>query len=127
MFKFFQSLVQRAIVATQNPQNRWIGLFILSGCLLRLIWAEDMKWKADEIWMYETASGVVAGQIPWPYLIILYPFIHIWIAALLRERSRLLIAICGAQLFLSVVFLVFIHIHGGCVDGNYGVVYRLNL
>jgi hypothetical protein len=68
MRKFFPSLGQRAIVAARNPQNRWIGFFILCGCLLRLVWAADMKWKADEVWMYETARGVVMGQIPWPWL-----------------------------------------------------------
>ncbi|MBE9033038.1 hypothetical protein IQ266_25200 [filamentous cyanobacterium LEGE 11480] len=62
------SLLHRLRRAFRDPQNRWIALFILLGCGLRLIWAEDMKWKADEIWMYTTASGVIEGRIAWPWL-----------------------------------------------------------
>ena len=35
--------------SVQNPETCWIILFIVFGCLLRLLWAEDMKWKEDEI------------------------------------------------------------------------------
>lgn len=35
------------------------------GCLLRLIWAEDMVWQADEIWMFEQARAIWHGQT-WP-------------------------------------------------------------
>ena len=52
----------------QNPETRWIILFIVFGCLLRLLWAEDMKWKEDEIWMYQTARSVLEGRSPWPWL-----------------------------------------------------------
>ena len=54
--------------SVQNPETRWIILFIVLGCLLRLVWAEDMKWKEDEIWMYQTARSVVQGRMPWPWL-----------------------------------------------------------
>ena len=54
--------------SVQNPETRWIILFIVLGCLLRLVWAEDMKWKEDEIWMYRTARAVVEGRTPWPWL-----------------------------------------------------------
>ena len=47
--------------SVQNPETCWIILFIVFGCLLRLLWAEDMKWKEDEIWMYRTARSVVKG------------------------------------------------------------------
>lgn len=30
-------------------------LVVLTGCLLRLIWVEDMEWKYDEWWMYTHA------------------------------------------------------------------------
>ena len=54
--------------SVQNPETYWIILFIVFGCLLRLLWAEDMKWKEDEIWMYQTARSVVQGRMPWPWL-----------------------------------------------------------
>jgi hypothetical protein len=43
-----------------------MGLAIGLGCVLRLIWAEDMEWKADEIWMFEQARSIVLGNSPWP-------------------------------------------------------------
>ena len=54
--------------SVQNPETCWIILFIIFGCLLRLLWAEDMKWKEDEIWMYRTARSVVEGRMHWPWL-----------------------------------------------------------
>lgn len=50
---------------------RDLGLMVtllLIGSGLRLIWPADMEWKGDEIWMFETARGVVEGQLPWPWL-----------------------------------------------------------
>lgn len=44
-----------------------LGLLLL-GSALRLVWAADMEWKADEIWMYETARNVADGTQPWPWL-----------------------------------------------------------
>jgi hypothetical protein len=52
-----------------GSQQRWlIGGLIGVGCCLRLLWADDMKWQADEIWMYETAHAVATGQALWPGL-----------------------------------------------------------
>lgn len=44
-----------------------LGLLLL-GSGLRLLWAADMEWKADEIWMYDTARQVADGDLPWPWL-----------------------------------------------------------
>lgn len=82
---------------------------------------------------YLWAGGVVMPillllarvRIPGHYLIVLYPFIHIWVAVLERSRVRSLIMICSAQLFLSMCFLLFIHIHNGGPEAFYGTVYRL--
>jgi hypothetical protein len=52
----------------QNRETLWIIGLIVVGCLLRLVWAGDMKWKDDEIWMYQTARAVVEGRMPWPAL-----------------------------------------------------------
>jgi hypothetical protein len=52
-----------------RSHQRWLILgLIWVGCGLRLLWADDMKWKADEIWMFETAHAVATGQAPWPGL-----------------------------------------------------------
>jgi hypothetical protein len=44
-----------------------VGLMVL-GTALRLIWAADMEWKGDEIWMYDTARQVADGTLSWPWL-----------------------------------------------------------
>ncbi len=53
-----------------TPRSQpWVILgLVIVGCGLRLLWLEDMKWKADEIWMFETARRVVMGKLPWPWL-----------------------------------------------------------
>ncbi len=43
-------------------------VLLVIGSGLRLLWAADMEWKGDEIWMYETARRVADGQQPWPLL-----------------------------------------------------------
>ena len=47
-------------------QRGLIFSFIAIGCLLRFVWAEDMEWKSDEIWMFEQARSVVLGQTSLP-------------------------------------------------------------
>lgn len=63
-----QVFVTRWRSAFREPQQKWIALLILLGCLARLVWPADMKWQADEIWMYETARSIVDGTQPWPML-----------------------------------------------------------
>jgi uncharacterized membrane protein YhaH (DUF805 family) len=91
--------------------------------------------EPSEIKPYLWAGGVIMPillllarvRVPGHYLIVLYPFVHIWIAALEKERVRSLIAICSAQLFVSVCFLIFIHVHNGGPEAFYGTVYRLRM
>jgi hypothetical protein len=95
----------------------------------------DLISESNSIAFYLWAGGVIMPilllfarvRIPGHYLIVLYPFIHIWIAVLERGRVRSLIAICSAQLFVSICFLVFIHIHNGGPEAFYGTVYRLQM
>jgi hypothetical protein len=54
--------------AFRHPQQKWIAFFIFAGCLCRLVWPADMKWQADEIWMYETARAVADDWQAWPML-----------------------------------------------------------
>jgi hypothetical protein len=54
-----------------SPLTQDLGLMLvllLIGSGLRLLWAADMEWKGDEIWMYETARRVADGHQPWPLL-----------------------------------------------------------
>ncbi len=95
----------------------------------------DFILEPNSIAPYLWSGGVIMPilllfarvRIPAHYLIVLYPFIHIWIAVLERGRVRSLIAICSVQLFVSICFLVFIHIHNGGPEAFYGNVYRLQI
>ncbi len=95
----------------------------------------DLTLTPNSIEPYLWAAGVIMPillllarvRVPAHYLIVLYPFVHIWVAILERGRVRSLVAICSAQLFLSLCFLVFIHIHNGGPEAFYGTVYRLRV
>ncbi|HIK45859.1 MAG TPA: hypothetical protein IGR64_13400 [Leptolyngbyaceae cyanobacterium M65_K2018_010] len=54
--------------ATSIPDLGFMLLLLFIGSGLRLLWAADMEWKGDEIWMYETARQVADGNQPWPWL-----------------------------------------------------------
>lgn len=58
------------------------------------------------------------------YLIVLWPFVHIWAAALLHRRVRLLTLVAGLQLVVSATYLGVVHVRGGIPEGDYGVSYR---
>lgn len=58
------------------------------------------------------------------YLVVLFPFIHLWLAMKLYRHRRTLLGVALAQLFISVVFLVYVHQHGGVPEGDYGVAFR---
>ena len=53
-------------INSPNVQRGIIFGFITIGCLLRFLWAEDMEWKSDEIWMFKQARSVVLGQVSLP-------------------------------------------------------------
>ena len=40
---------------------------LLLGVLFRLMWASDMEWKYDEVWMYEMAQAIANGDT-WSWL-----------------------------------------------------------
>jgi hypothetical protein len=54
------------VIKRLNLQRIVIFSAIAIGCGLRLLWAEDMEWKADEIWMFEQARSILLGTTPWP-------------------------------------------------------------
>ena len=60
----FNFLLSR--INSPKVQRGLIFGFIAIGCLLRFLWAEDMEWKSDEIWMFEQARSVVLGQAWFP-------------------------------------------------------------
>jgi hypothetical protein len=68
-----------------------------------------------------TISGIRVHPF---YLIVLFPFLHLWLAMKLYRQKRTLLAVTLAQLFISVVFLVYVHQNGGVPEGDYGIAFR---
>ncbi len=59
------------------------------------------------------------------YILVVFPFLYIWLAVVYKNNVKLLAAIALMQLFVTVTFLVFIHRTGGIPGPGYGIVYRL--
>ena len=49
-----------------RSSSLWLILVLVAGSALRFIWASDMEWKADEVWMYDAARAIADGRQPWP-------------------------------------------------------------
>ncbi|MBV8887592.1 MAG: hypothetical protein JO235_26840, partial [Chroococcidiopsidaceae cyanobacterium CP_BM_RX_35] len=69
-----------------------------------------------------TLSGVTIQTY---YLIIVFPFLYIWLALVYKNKTRLLTTITLVQLFITLTFLTFIHRTGGIPGPGYGIIYRL--
>ncbi|MGA7934490.1 MAG: hypothetical protein WCA35_13160 [Kovacikia sp.] len=61
------------------------------------------------------------------YILVVFPFLFIWLALVYQNQVKLLITIVLIKLFISMTFLVFIHRTGGFPDPGYGIVYRLQV
>src|SRR5262249_3528505 len=66
-----QCMAPRSIISAWfSPQHLWpIGLLVAFalGAVLRLIWVEDMEWKADEVWTFSQTQEVGHTK-PFPWL-----------------------------------------------------------
>ena len=58
------------------------------------------------------------------YLICAFPFVYIFLAKIFEENTLLLKGIIIAQLFITIMFQVYVHSHNGIKTGDYGVTYR---
>jgi hypothetical protein len=58
------------------------------------------------------------------YLIVLFPFLHLWLAMKLYGMKGTLLAVTLAQVFISGVFLLYVHQNGGVPEGDYGTAFR---
>jgi hypothetical protein len=68
-------------------------LALAAGIVLRLIWAEDMEYKTDEVWTFEhTRDTDLARQVPWvgmnSSINVPNPGMSLWIFVALRIVSR---------------------------------------
>ena len=58
------------------------------------------------------------------YLICAFPFAYIFLAKVFQEKKLLLKGIIIAQLFITVMFQVYVQKHGGVKTGDYGITYQ---
>lgn len=68
-----------------------------------------------------TISGI---RVYAHYLVVLFPFLHLWLAIKLYRQRRTILAVTLAQLFISVVFMIYVHRNGGVPEGDYGTAFR---
>jgi hypothetical protein len=61
------------------------------------------------------------------YLICAFPFMYIFLAKIFQRKTRLLKSIIIAQLFITVMFQIYVHQHSGIKDGDYGTAYKEQL
>lgn len=61
------------------------------------------------------------------YIIVVFPFLYIWLASVYQNQVKLLVTIALVQLFITLTFLIFIHRTGGFPGPGYGIVYRLQV
>jgi hypothetical protein len=124
----------RAGLAMLRDKRSWIARFV--GCssqsaflVSASMWGFGLLMTGCYLWIHSH------------YLMVALPFAFVWLArmALLsgdqpaeenaRARSlslsrRLLMAVCGLELLLSVAFLCFIHLNGGAPGSDYGIAYH---
>ncbi|MGB0560440.1 MAG: hypothetical protein ACPGVO_01375 [Spirulinaceae cyanobacterium] len=116
------------------------GLLVGMGLWAMVRWFQDRRqrllpWRAthSQLDPYLNALGLGVGGVftltatnvvPY-YIPIVFPFPFLWLARTYCERTRWLVVIVLAQLLISLTFLNFIHVNGGCTDCDYGRTYRV--
>jgi hypothetical protein len=71
-----------------------------------------------------TLSGVNVQPY---YILVVFPFMYIWLALVYQHQFKLLLTIALVQLFITVTFLTFIHRTGGVPGRGYGITYRVQM
>jgi hypothetical protein len=61
------------------------------------------------------------------YLICVFPLPYIWLVKVLSTRRHLVKGVVLAQLVTTVMFLLYVHRHGGVAQGDYGTAYRVQV
>src|SRR5438093_12500113 len=92
-----------------------VGLVValLLGAVVRLVWVEDMEYKADEIYMFEQTQKV-GGDEPWPWLgmesgvALRNPGMSVWVFLLLAKvtGAEEPMALCRAVMVRNIAAIV---------------------
>lgn len=118
------------MVTPPSPSPRlaypWLLLLLILGSGLRLIWAADMEWKADEIWMYDTAQAIAQGRQPWPWIGMANsaglpnPGLSVWVFAALAPLAKTPLALVRWVQGLNIlaIWLAFAWAHWQLPEGR---------
>lgn len=118
------------MVTPPSPSPRlaypWLLLLLILGSGLRLIWAADMEWKADEIWMYDTAQAISQGRQPWPWIGMANsaglpnPGLSVWVFAALAPLAKTPLALVRWVQGLNIlaIWLAFAWAHWQLPEGR---------
>ncbi|MBD2080571.1 hypothetical protein [Leptolyngbya sp. FACHB-17] len=63
--------MKQLTIANFHPKHSpyfYVIAALIIGSLLRVIYPEDMEWKADEIWNYTNGEALAHGQIPFTWV-----------------------------------------------------------
>ncbi len=89
--------------------------------------SETAFLESAGLWGAGLLLTLPAAPIYTHYLLVMYPLPWLWIARLGTAAGRKgragLAVIWGAQLLISISFLLYIHAHHGAVYGDYGISY----
>jgi len=106
----------------------WLAVCVKSK---RLLMAAPVSWAGYTalfdcvFWSYGLLISVIASTVYPHYLIMLYPLPHVFAAFALRGRKGLFLALCLAELTISLAFLQAVR-HGLPEShGEYGIPYHL--
>jgi hypothetical protein len=71
---------------------------------------------------------VIGGKVIYVHhLIIVFPFTCLWLVRTLFPRKKLIFSVLVSQLFITVLFLSYVHKHNGVREGDYGVSYKAQM
>lgn len=97
----------------------WRDLFALTS-------QTDAEFFPKAIWLGFGSVLTLAASGMYPhYLIVAYPFVHVWAASLMADRRPRFFALIVLNFALTFSFLVYVHLAQGKAGGEYGVPYHL--
>ncbi len=74
--------------------------------------------------IFMNCNGAITFQ---HYLIVGFPFSYLFLSKVLFQKKRWLIATIFAQFFITVSFMIYVHVHNGIENANYGKAYHAQI
>ncbi|MEB3294885.1 MAG: hypothetical protein VKJ24_17145 [Synechococcales bacterium] len=136
---FWRSLWQEPRIAGIATGGVGLCLLMLVGLALVSLGRWIRQWRDRHVnstlQSYFWAGGLIMPilllvarvRVPAHYLIILFPWLYLWVASLWHDRPKILTLITVLQLSLSLTYLLYVHLQGGVPGGNFGWSYQYQM